>query len=129
DTTTGSTNAAAMPAQFHGLTTTVEFRIYGFAAEAAGGTWRIDNVKVVGGLEPIHAPLYIKASNTDEQDQFGFSVALSADGSTMAVGVVGESSGNGDQSDNSVINAGAVFVFRRANDTWIQEAYLKASST
>ena len=36
---------------------------------------------------------------------------------------------NGDQSDNSVADAGAAYVFTRIGTTWIQPAYLKASNT
>ena len=73
---------------------------------------------------------YIKASNTDEFDEFGFAVAISADGNTMAVGARFESSAslgiNGNQADNSMPSAGAVYVFMRSGNTWIQEAYIKA---
>jgi len=31
----------------------VEFRIYGFNAESAAGTWRVDNVEVFGTLTPV----------------------------------------------------------------------------
>jgi cysteine-rich repeat protein len=76
---------------------------------------------------------YIKASNTDEFDLFGSSVALSADGSTLAVGANFESSAatgiDGDQADNSAEFAGAVYVFTRSGATWTQQAYLKASNT
>ena len=58
---------------------------------------------------------YIKASNTDKGDGFGSGMALSADGSTLAVGASGEDSSatgiNGNQSDNSSQNAGAVYVY------------------
>jgi hypothetical protein len=58
---------------------------------------------------------YIKASNTDAGDEFGWSVALSADGSALAVGAIGEASAafgvGGDQDDNSAGYAGAVYVF------------------
>jgi cysteine-rich repeat protein len=37
-----------LPAAFANLTTAVELRIFGFEAEAAGGTWRIDNVELFG---------------------------------------------------------------------------------
>jgi hypothetical protein len=75
---------------------------------------------------------YLKASNTDASDQFGFSVALAGD--TLAVGAVDESSNatgvDGDQTDNSVPNAGAVYVFTRdTGGAWSQQAYLKASNT
>ena len=74
---------------------------------------------------------YIKASNTAEWDLFGVGLAL--DGDTLAVGAPGESSSaigiNGDQSDNSMLGAGAVYVFTRSGITWSQQAYIKASNT
>jgi hypothetical protein len=77
---------------------------------------------------------YIKASNTGVNDTFGhYSVALSADGYTLAVGAIAEDSNatgtGGDQTDNSVVNSGAVYVFTRSGKTWTQQAYLKASDT
>ena len=85
---------------------------------------------------------YIKASNTGnagegdlpgEGDQFGFSVALSDDGNTLAVGAPSEDSSasgiNGNQKDESIPQAGAVYVFTRAGNAWTQQAYVKASNT
>jgi len=76
---------------------------------------------------------FIKASNTNTDDQFGNSLALSADGSTLAVGAIGESSNatgiGGNQANNSAAGAGAVYVFTRAGFTWSQQAYIKASNT
>ncbi len=76
---------------------------------------------------------YLKASNTGAADFFGSSVALSADGSTLAVGAIGESSNatgiNGNQANNSILGAGAVYVFTRSGTTWAQQAYVKASNT
>lgn len=85
---------------------------------------------------------YIKASNTgekstpdhaDEGDQFGFSVALSADGNNLAVGAISEDSKatgiNGDQNDNSQQSSGAVYVFTRNAGKWTQQAYVKPSNT
>lgn len=84
---------------------------------------------------------YIKASNTGEAgtadtfgegDQFAFSLALSADGGTLAVGALtedGASAGiNGNQADNSAQSAGAVYVFTRAGTGWSQQAYVKPSN-
>ncbi|NOY65916.1 MAG: hypothetical protein GXP13_00720 [Gammaproteobacteria bacterium] len=68
---------------------------------------------------------YIKASNTNDSDFFGRSVSLS--GNTLAVSAPSEDS-NGTQSDNSVSNSGAVYVFTRSGTTWSQEAYIKASN-
>jgi hypothetical protein len=76
---------------------------------------------------------YVKASNTGAVDFFGRSVALSADGDTMAVGAFLEDSGatgvNGNQFDNTVFDAGAAYVFTRSSGAWTQQAYFKASNT
>jgi hypothetical protein len=76
---------------------------------------------------------YVKASNAGGGDHFGSSVVLSADGNTMAVAAHWESSGatgvNGNQADNSVPTAGAVYIFTRNGNRWSQQAYLKASNT
>jgi hypothetical protein len=76
---------------------------------------------------------YVKASNSNADDMFGWSVAISKDGDTVAVGARGESSSatgiEGDQSDNSAIEAGAVYVFvRDEQSAWSQQAYIKASN-
>lgn len=76
---------------------------------------------------------YLKASNTETDDRFGGSLALSSDGNTLAVGAAYEDSVatgvNGNQSDNSASRAGAVYVFTRSGDAWSQQAYVKASNT
>jgi hypothetical protein len=75
---------------------------------------------------------YIKASNTEADDAFGSSVALSSDGNTLAVGAGGEDSSatgvNGNESDNSIENSGAVYLYTRSGSTWSQQAYVKASN-
>jgi hypothetical protein len=77
---------------------------------------------------------YVKASNSDEWDQFGGSVALSGDGDTLAVGAFTEGSSatgiGGSQADNTASGAGAVYVYvRDGQNTWSQQAYVKASNT
>ncbi|HEY5617737.1 MAG TPA: hypothetical protein VIK60_07310 [Vicinamibacterales bacterium] len=76
---------------------------------------------------------YVKASNTEQSDHFGASVALSRDGNSMAVTAHWESSAatgvDGNQNDNSIRQAGAVYVFARTGTTWTQQAYIKASNT
>ena len=78
-------------------------------------------------------PGYIKASNPDPLDQFGWSIALSADGTTLAIGAILESSDatgvGGDQADNSAVQSGAVYIYTRSGGAWSQQAYLKASNT
>lgn len=75
---------------------------------------------------------YLKASNVrrDYDMYFGWSVSLSSDGATLAVGARGEDgdpAAGGNQSDNSISNVGAVYVFARADASWEQRAYLKAA--
>lgn len=58
---------------------------------------------------------YFRAFDYDAGDGSGAAVALSADGHTIAVGAYTESSNasgiNGNQSDNSAAQSGAVYVF------------------
>ena len=74
---------------------------------------------------------YLKASNTGFNDSFGRSVDI--DGDRLVVSATNEDSNaigvNGDQQDDSMVAAGAVFVFRRTAGVWTQEAYLKSSNT
>jgi hypothetical protein len=74
---------------------------------------------------------YLKASNTETNDQFSTSVAVSGD--TIAVSAGQESSNgtgvNGNQFDNSAPGAGAAYVFVRSGTNWTQQAYVKASNT
>jgi trimeric autotransporter adhesin len=76
---------------------------------------------------------YMKASNPGSNDQFGSALAVSADGNTLAVAAQFEDSAatgiDGNQSDNSMPESGAVYVFTRAGGRWSQQAYLKASNT
>jgi hypothetical protein len=76
---------------------------------------------------------YVKASNADRDDLFGTSVALSGDGTRLVVGADAEDSGaagvDADQTDDTALSAGAVYVFARNDATWSQEAYVKSSNT
>ncbi len=76
---------------------------------------------------------YVKASNSGWNDVFGFAVALSADGNTLAVGASGEDSNatgiNGTQNDDSFGFTGAAYVFRFDGMNWLQQAYVKASNS
>ncbi len=84
---------------------------------------------------------YLKASNTDGvsantnfgADYFGWSLDLSNDGNTLAVGAFGEDGSatgiNGTQNNNDAPDSGAVHTFSRAGSTWTPQAYIKASNT
>ncbi|MFN0204729.1 MAG: FG-GAP repeat protein [Planctomycetota bacterium] len=82
-------------------------------------------------IDPIAQQAYVKASNTNLEDRFGYAVAVS--GNTVVVTAPLEDSNatgvNGDQSNNSVTDSGAAYVFVRNGSTWTQQAYLKASNT
>jgi hypothetical protein len=83
-------------------------------------------------LDGFAQDVYAKASNAWEEDEFGWSVAMS--GNTLAVGAPsewGDADGiDGDESNNDAIRAGAVYVFVRDPVTgWSQEAYIKASNS
>ena len=91
------------------------------------------------GTATLEQTAYVKASNPDPGDQFGGGgelpgdpVSLSDDGNTLAVGALMEGSGaagiDGDQDDDSVYGAGAVYVYARDGNTWAQQAYVKASN-
>ncbi len=67
---------------------------------------------------------YLKAANADNDDFFGNSIGLSADGNTLAVGAFGESS-SGAADDDSMRSAGAAYVFARSEGEWTQAAYIK----
>jgi len=92
--------------------------VYVFARDVDGVWW------LQAHLHPLYADVY---------DSFGFSVALSADGNTLAVGAEWESSAatgiDGDASDNTANLAGAAYVYTRSGGVWSQQAYMKASNT
>ncbi|MCB9904735.1 MAG: FG-GAP repeat protein [Planctomycetes bacterium] len=80
-------------------------------------------------IDPFAFQAYLKASNTDAGDQFGFCVDASAE--TVVIGAPFEDSAatgvNGDQSDDSLQDSGAAYVFVRSGGVWTQQAYLKAA--
>ena len=76
---------------------------------------------------------YIKAVNAESGDRFGGDVSLSGD--TLVVGARDEDSnqntitnGLGASGDDSNMDAGAAYVYRRTAGIWLQEAYLKAAN-
>jgi hypothetical protein len=90
-----------------------------------------DPICAMASGDHIAQQAYLKASNSEAQDYFGLSVAVSGD--TVVIGAPGEDSTatgvNGNHSDNSAIEPGAVYVFVRQGGVWEQQAYLKASNT
>jgi hypothetical protein len=61
---------------------------------------------------------YVKATNTDVNDHFGTSVALSSDGITLIVGAPGEDGNNlnftdpsRNEADNTLTDSGAAYLY------------------
>ncbi|PJZ55256.1 hypothetical protein CH380_01765 [Leptospira adleri] len=81
---------------------------------------------------------YLKAPNAEANDNFGSSVSISEDSSTIVIGAKGEWSNQTTISNapdpnltpagdnDSALSAGAVYVFRKTGTNWAWEAYLKA---
>ena len=89
-------------------------------------------VFVRDGMGTWSQQAYLKASNTEFGDDFGWSVSVSGD--TVVAGAVREASNatgvDGNQANNSASGSGAAYVFvRDGMGTWSQQAYLKASNT
>jgi hypothetical protein len=114
-------------------------------AALAGQTQHIASGEVPEGITAeewgIVQEAYLKASNTDAEDNFGasqddywgyYKKAVAISGDTLVVGACKEDSSatgvNGDQTDNSATDAGAVYVFIKDESGWSQQAYLKASN-
>ena len=109
----------------------------------AGETQQITPGEVPAGISAVDwgivQEVYLKASNTDAGDNFGASLeshwyfnknAVAISGNTLVVGACkedGSATGvNGNQSDNTATDAGAVYVFIKDVSGWSQQAYLKA---
>ena len=75
-------------------------------------------------------PVVIYSGNAGFGDQFGDSVAISRDGSTLVAVARDEDSDadgvGGDPLDDSAEDSGAAYVFARDGELWRQTAYLKA---
>jgi len=65
---------------------------------------------------PAAQTTYLKASNAGADDAFGDGLALSADGTTLAIGATGE--------DTRGTNAGAVYVFGLSDAGSVEQALL-----
>lgn len=88
----------------------------------SGTTWSQEKVLTPTNFNNVTAP------------NFGVSVSISGDGSTLAVGAWQEDSAaeginsNVGELNNSSPDRGAVFVYTRSGTTWSQQAYVKPST-
>lgn len=100
-----------------------------------------DDSNTVSFLNSARATGYVKASNTGAQDRFGSALAVSADGTTLAVGAPLEDSAatviDGNEVNdctapapaNCAGDSGAVFVYIDDNGVWSRQAYVKPANT
>ena len=110
-----------------------------FAPDSAGFAAGIANNEAVdsGAVYVFHRAAgndwelaaYLKAPNAEAGDFFGWDIALSGDGSTLAVGAVREDSDAVANPDNNdLTDSGSVYVYRRTGDTWAEDGVLKAAN-
>ena len=102
------------------------------AMAASGGQQTLEQT------DSVAATGYFKAPNADANDQFGWDIALSGDGATLAVGTPqddsastgtfapGEAGYQAALDSDGANNSGAVTVYRRSGSTWRVEAFVKA---
>ncbi|MDJ0523533.1 MAG: integrin [Planctomycetota bacterium] len=98
-------------------------------------------VRDAGGVESTYAVVfkqavliqdaYVKAWTPGDTDRFGRCVAI--DGDTLVVGTEEEDSDatgiDGDESDDTAPESGAVYVYVRVGGSWTRQAYIKGSNT
>ena len=98
---------------------------------------------ILSNLNSARPVGYVKAANAGAADRFGYALAVSGDGDTLAVGAPLEDSAalliDGAEADdcadavpvNCAEDSGAVYVLVRDPGTagWTQQAYVKASNT
>jgi len=108
-----------------------------FILASSGSEFEASSQVSIGANEITNMIGYFKASNTGEEDYFGYSIALSGDGSTLAIGaneednnVSGIVTDGSETSDSTKANiSGAVYLFNNDSGKWVQTAYVKASNT
>jgi hypothetical protein len=91
------------------------------SAENAGAAYVFGRVGSVWS-----AIAYVKSANADAHDVFGRTVALSGDGTTLAVGAPREDGDGSNPADDSLTDSGAVYVFQGSGGVWTQVAYCKS---
>ena len=94
------------------------------AINNAGGVYMYSRASEI---EPWLPDGLIKAPNAGENDNFGWDVALSDDGTTLAVSAPGEKGdSSGDLENDDEASAGAAYIYTLEQDEWVFDTYLKA---
>lgn len=78
---------------------------------------------------------YIKAGNSNNNDRFGWGVAVSGNGDWLAIIARDEDSdtsgvhaSSADQTSNAASGSGAAYLYRHNNALWTEQAYIKSSN-
>lgn len=80
---------------------------------------------------------YIKASNADQGDEFGYAVSISGNGQYLAIGAPNENSGKSDTVNPEEIiggtalglaYSGAVYVYEKTDSGWNKVSFLKTAN-
>lgn len=112
------------------------------SADGSGAAYVYARVGTVWSQEAyVKAATAAAVSDVVAEDNFGYAVALSGDGATLAVGAPFEDSAaqsiDGDAADdcntivliNCVEDSGAAYVYVRGGAVWTPQAYVKATNT
>lgn len=99
-------------------------------AEWSGAVYVFARAAGTGGASAWTQQAYVKSSTSRARDLFGWSVALSADGSRMVVGAPGDSRDAAGAVDLTLMeSSGAAFVFDRAGSDWSEKQRIKGQGT
>ncbi|TXG76443.1 hypothetical protein E6P97_03445 [Patescibacteria group bacterium] len=102
----------------HAVTLSGDGRTIGVGAYNARST--SGAVYIFDYVKNAWSEVRLQASDAAANDQFGFRVALSSDGNTLAIGSWYDDNSGG-------TNAGSVYVFTRSGTTWTQQTRLQAN--
>jgi len=126
DSITGTSTSVTLPVHF------TDWANAKYQLEAHDGSGLIkSSAEFSITSEMLNTIGYVKSANPSTNDNFGFSVSLSADGNTLAVGALyesGSSAGVNGVADDALTSSGAVYVFARSGASWTQQAYIKAGN-
>lgn len=117
------------------------FEDSGATGASATITGPIDNSVVLSGAAYVFTrsgttwsqEAFLKASNSQQDDEFGGSVAISGDIAVVGTGnesgdLVGVFNGPGGSANDNAPGSGAAYVFARSAGVWTQQAFLKAGN-
>lgn len=117
------------------------FEDSGATGASATSTGPIDNSAEFSGAAYVFTrsgttwsqQAYLKASNSQQDDEFGESVAISGDIAVVGTGresgdLIGALNGPGGSANDNAPGSGAAYVFARSAGVWTQQAFLKAGN-